>query len=166
VSEEERLRLLLERASVAEWNDVFARMTDGQPLADSELVRAFVRSGCRRAEGEICERDAGGATRWAEESLTGVVEDGQLLRVWRVRRDVTERKRAAAERERLIAELRKALAEVKTLSGLLPICANCKKIRDDGGYWTQVESYLLQKADVSFTHGICPDCMKRLYPGF
>ena len=166
VGEEERLRLLLECACVAESNGVFASMTGGQPLPDGELLRSFVRSGCERAEGEVCERDGDGSPRWAEESLTGVVENGRLLRIWRVRRDVTERKRAAAERERLIAELRKALAEVKTLSGLLPICANCKKIRDDGGYWTQVESYLLQKADVSFTHGICPDCMQQLYPGF
>ncbi len=164
--EDERLRLLLERACVAESNDVFARMTGGRPLPDGDLLWSFVRSGCRRAEGEVCERAGDGTPRWAEESLTGVVESGRLLRVWRVRRDVTERKRAAAERERLIDELRKALGEVKTLSGLLPICANCKKIRDDGGYWTQVESYLLQKADVSFTHGICPDCMKELYPDF
>ncbi len=166
VPEEECLRLLLQRASVAESNDVFAKMTGGRPLTDGELLRSFVRSGCRQAEGEVCERGGDGTLRWAEESLTGVVENGRLLRIWRVRRDVTERKRAAAERERLIDELRRALAEVKTLSGLLPICANCKKIRDDGGYWTQVESYLLQKADVSFTHGICPDCMKKLYPGF
>lgn len=164
--EEEFVRLLLERAYVAESNDVFASMDGTQPLGDGELLRAFHRSGCQRAESEICEQDGNGAPRWVDESLTGVVEDGRLLRIWRVRRDVTAHKRAAAERERLIADLRKALAEVKTLSGLLPICANCKKIRDDGGYWTQVESYLLQKADVSFTHGICPDCMRQLYPDF
>ena len=61
-------------------------------------------------------------------------------------------------------ELQKALAQVKTLSGLLPICANCKKIRDDEGYWQQVEVYLHQHANAEFSHSICPDCMKKLYP--
>jgi hypothetical protein len=53
---------------------------------------------------------------------------------------------------------------VKSLSGLLPICASCKKIRDDKGYWSQVESYVQKHSDATFTHGICPDCIKKLYP--
>ena len=57
-----------------------------------------------------------------------------------------------------------ALANVKALSGLLPICASCKKIRDDKGYWSQVESYIQQHSEATFTHGICPDCIKKLYP--
>jgi hypothetical protein len=68
--------------------------------------------------------------------------------------------------EATVADLQHALAEVKTLSGLLPICANCKKIRDDRGYWTQVESYIGRRAAVSFSHGICPDCLHDLYPEF
>jgi hypothetical protein len=60
-------------------------------------------------------------------------------------------------------ELREALERVKTLSGLLPICAGCKKIRDDQGYWNSVEGYLKERVDVDFTHGICPDCKERLY---
>jgi glucose-6-phosphate-specific signal transduction histidine kinase len=63
-------------------------------------------------------------------------------------------------------KLQKALSEVKTLSGLIPICASCKKIRDDKGYWGAVESYISEHSDASFTHGICPDCMKRLYPEY
>jgi len=61
-------------------------------------------------------------------------------------------------------ELRKALAEIKILSGLLPICSSCKKIRDDQGYWTQLESYISEHSEAVFTHGCCPDCMKKLYP--
>lgn len=61
-------------------------------------------------------------------------------------------------------ELRKALAKIKTLSGLLPICASCKKIRDDHGYWTQLESYISEHSEAEFTHGCCPECMKKLYP--
>ena len=61
-------------------------------------------------------------------------------------------------------ELRDALGKVKKLSGLLPICTTCKKIRDDKGYWRQVEGYIHEHADVDFSHGICPDCMPRIYP--
>jgi hypothetical protein len=74
------------------------------------------------------------------------------------------RQRAEAERERLIAELQGALANVKTLRGLIPICASCKKIRDDQGYWTQLESYLEKHSDAEFSHGLCLDCMRKLYP--
>jgi len=76
----------------------------------------------------------------------------------------TERKRAEEERERLIVELQQVLAKVKTLSGMLPICASCKKIRDDRGYWNQVEVYIEQHSEAEFTHGICPDCVRKLYP--
>jgi response regulator RpfG family c-di-GMP phosphodiesterase len=61
-------------------------------------------------------------------------------------------------------ELQKALAQIKTLSGLLPICASCKKIRDDQGYWTQLEHYISEHSEAVFTHGCCPECMKKLYP--
>lgn len=74
--------------------------------------------------------------------------------------------RTLAEKKKLIVELEQALANVKTLSGLLPICASCKKIRDDQGYWHQVESYLLSHSQASFTHGLCPDCVTQLYPEF
>jgi hypothetical protein len=61
-------------------------------------------------------------------------------------------------------ELQKALTKIKTLSGLLPICASCKKIRDDQGYWTQLEYYISEHSEAEFTHGCCPECMKKLYP--
>jgi len=77
--------------------------------------------------------------------------------------DVTERRRAAEERDRMINELKEALANVKTLRGLIPICASCKKIRDDKGYWSQVEVYVRDRSEAEFTHGICPDCMKKVY---
>ena len=79
-------------------------------------------------------------------------------------RDVTSRKRAEAERERLLKELQAATTEVKTLSGLLPICAQCKKIRDDRGYWNQIEAFIGARSNAKFSHGICPDCIVRLYP--
>jgi hypothetical protein len=81
-----------------------------------------------------------------------------------VQRHTGARQRAEAERERLIAELQDALANVKTLRGLIPICASCKMIRDDQGYWTQLETYLAKHSDAEFSHGLCLDCMRKLYP--
>ncbi len=75
-----------------------------------------------------------------------------------------EHKQAVAEREKLIAELQSALSEVKTLSGLLPICSHCKKIRDDKGYWNQIENYILEHSGAFFSHGICPECAAKYYP--
>jgi hypothetical protein len=72
-----------------------------------------------------------------------------------------ERKQAEAEREKLITELREALANVKTLRGLVPICASCKKIRDDQGYWNILEDYIAKHSEADFTHGFCPECKKK-----
>ena len=67
-------------------------------------------------------------------------------------------------RKKTEIELKKAIAEVKTLSGFLPICANCKKVRDDKGYWEQIDSYIKEHSNLEFSHGLCPDCAKKLYP--
>ena len=64
-----------------------------------------------------------------------------------------------------ITELKQTIARVKTLGGLLPICANCKKIRDDKGYWNQLEGYIQDHSEAEFTHGICPECIEKLYSG-
>lgn len=74
--------------------------------------------------------------------------------------DITDRKRGEAEREHLIEELQRALEEVKSLSGMLPICGWCKKIRDDSGYWNQIEAYISEHSEAQFSHGVCPDCAK------
>jgi len=78
--------------------------------------------------------------------------------------DITARKQAEEERENLIKELQVALAEVKKLSGLLPICASCKSIRDDQGYWQQIEAYIGEHSEAQFSHSVCPKCAKKLYP--
>jgi len=81
-------------------------------------------------------------------------------------RDVTERKQIEAEREQMITKLQDALNRVKKLSGLVPICAGCKRIRDDSGYWNEVEHYIAEHSDAQFSHGLCPECMKKYYPEF
>lgn len=79
-------------------------------------------------------------------------------------KDIARRKIAEKIQEDLIIELRDAIAKIKTLTGLIPICAWCKKIRDDKGYWKKVETYIREHSDASFTHGICPDCLKKESP--
>jgi PAS domain S-box-containing protein len=92
--------------------------------------------------------------------------EGNVVSVVVIFHDISERKTAEKEREKLITELKESLVKVKTLSGLLPICASCKKIRDDKGYWHKVEEYIHDHSEVEFTHGLCPDCSKKLYPDY
>lgn len=94
--------------------------------------------------------------------LTGKQQEpqGQLLMM----SNITKRKEMQAEREALIETLQTTLAQVKTLHGLLPICANCKKIRDDDGYWQDVAVYVRDHTEAEFSHSICPDCLPELYP--
>jgi hypothetical protein len=78
--------------------------------------------------------------------------------------DITERKPAERERERLLLERQDVLKKVRTLSGLLPICSQCKKIRGDHGYWSQAETCVMHHSDAQFTHGLCPECITVLFP--
>jgi hypothetical protein len=80
--------------------------------------------------------------------------------------DIEEREKAEMEKDAAIAKLEKAIAEIKVLKGFIPICANCKKIRDDAGYWQHVETYIRDRSEIEFSHAICPDCSKKLYPEF
>jgi PAS domain S-box-containing protein len=107
---------------------------------------------------------ANGNHRWVRAMGEAREAEGKVVKLFGTFQDITLRKEAEAERERLIGELREALAEVKQLSGLLPICSSCKKIRDDKGYWTQIETYIHKHSDAQFSHGICPECAKKLYP--
>jgi PAS domain S-box-containing protein len=90
--------------------------------------------------------------------------DPHTKRVFGVVQDITERKRVEEERERLIVELQQAIEQVKTLGGIVPICSYCKKIRDDRGYWEQVEAYVSKHTEAQFSHGICPQCFEQFCP--
>lgn len=98
---------------------------------------------------------------------TAIIRDdsGQHLESIVIHRDITPLKEAETLKEKLIAELRAALKRVQTLSGLVPICSNCKKIRDDKGYWNHLEQYIEDYSEALFSHGICPDCSDSLYGG-
>jgi PAS domain S-box-containing protein len=140
---------------VWDWDDKFTEAEARGLAADVDEAGHHFETRHRRKDGTVID---------VELSNSGVEFNGQKL-IFCVCRDVTDRNRAAEERERLIAELRGALAEIKALRGILPICASCKNIRDEKGEWHQFESYLQARSDARFSHSICPDCAKSLYPG-
>ncbi len=107
-------------------------------------------------EFDLRRKDGGTIRVMLNAVLEGETLTGMIL-------DITERKKAEEERERLILELKEALAKIKTLSGMLPICSWCKKIRDDTGYWRQIESYIRDHSEAEFTHGICPECAAKAH---
>ncbi len=106
-----------------------------------------------------------GSTIWVEISARALRDglSGSLFYEGSVE-DISQRHANETERDRLIESLQEALANVKQLSGLLPICSSCKKIRDDEGEWNPMEVYIQQRSEASFTHSFCPECVRRLYP--
>jgi PAS domain S-box-containing protein len=91
--------------------------------------------------------------------------EGRFIMTRTIVTDITQLWRAQQELEVVVADLHEALESVKTLTGLLPICSMCKKIRDDEGYWEGVESYVTAHTDVRFSHGVCPECFPKMFPG-
>jgi len=86
-----------------------------------------------------------------------------IISLFKAGRNIIEREKAEELRDVLISDLQNALAKVKTLSGMLPICAHCKKILDDKGYWNQIEGYIQKHSDAEFSHSMCPECSDKLY---
>jgi PAS domain S-box-containing protein len=102
---------------------------------------------------------------WVETTATTIRDrEGNILYALIMVEDISVRKDAEREREQLISQLQESLGKIKTLRGLIPICAWCKKIRDDAGYWRRVESYIGEHSDASFTHCICPACLNKEDP--
>ncbi len=100
------------------------------------------------------------------EITSSVIKDstGKIIAGIEVVRNISKRKRLEEERERLLAQLKTSIANVKTLKGLLPICASCNKIRDDNDQWTPVDVYIRDHSDAEITHGYCPDCVIKFFP--
>ncbi|MEW6600561.1 MAG: PAS domain-containing protein [Nitrospirota bacterium] len=100
------------------------------------------------------------------EITTSALRDntGKIIAGTEVVRNITDRKLLEKEREKLILDLAEALTAVKTLRGLLPLCASCKKVRNDKGYWTQVDQYISEHSEAEITHGYCPDCERKHFP--
>lgn len=102
-----------------------------------------------------------GLNAGANDYLAKPFDTGELRARIEVGRRMIEMQDALADK---VEELSQALDQIKTLRGILPICANCKKIRDDQGYWNQVESYIRDHTEAQFSHGLCPECIEKLYP--
>ena len=168
--------------------DISAAMTGGQALAtlheiEPDLILLDVMMPdmdgyeiCRRIKSDISRKDIPviflTAKTETEDIVTGFTAGGvdYILKPFhpevltaRVRTHV-ELYRGKKEREKLLSELEHALGMVKQLSGILPICSFCKKIRNDEGYWSQVEEYIKNHSEADFSHSICPECLKKHYP--
>jgi PAS domain S-box-containing protein len=124
------------------------------PALDTEVEQLLQRVMLERTSG-FCETYYAPVERWFSFHVSPFREGISMLF-----RDISQRKNAEAERERLIRELQAALAHVRTLRGLIPICAWCKRIRNDHGYWEQLEAYIKNHSEANFTHGMCPDCAR------
>jgi PAS domain S-box-containing protein len=124
------------------------------PALDTEVEQLLRRVMLERTRGS-CETYYAPLGRWYSFHVNPFREGVSALF-----RDISRRKNAEAERERLIDELRAALADVRILRGLIPICAWCKRIRNDDGYWEQLEAYITTRSEADFTHGMCPDCAR------
>jgi PAS domain S-box-containing protein len=128
----------------------------------SELLAERKRNG--RAHGEVMARHKDGRLFPIEVSSVIFQSRTGETRTCMVIRDISQRKAAESERDELIRELSDASTRLNHLSGLLPMCASCRKIRDREGGWQDLESYIRQHTEADFTHGICPECRRRLYP--
>jgi PAS domain S-box-containing protein len=165
------------RGEIIDANPAFRAMTGtGQEPADN-FEKLHAEAGGFQSWREKLERDGAVACvetrfimpdesiRWVEIHAKAVrdPETEEIVYEGSVE-DISPRKRTDAERESLIDELREALGRVKTLTGLLPICSSCKKIRDTAGRWTMLESFIENHSHAHFTHSFCPECARNLYP--
>jgi hypothetical protein len=117
--------------------------------------------------GAIYSLKMGMSVKWFELSITAKKNPkGPNCSFIILVRDISRRKQVEMEKEKLILELKEAMSKIKVLSGLLPICSSCKKIRNDKGYWDQLEAYISSHSEAKLSHSICPECAKKLYPEF
>lgn len=143
-------------------SDFYPREQADEFLEDDLRV---LREGITIINKDEPRRTLAGETRWILTTKVPLRDgDDRIIGLVGVSKDITDRKRLEDERDRYIKELRAAAANVRTLRGLLPICAHCNHIRDDAGYWHRVEHYVQKHTHAEFSHGICPDCARKLYP--
>ena len=131
------------------------------PRVAAEVARLAMGSTTVSFETRV--RVADGSYHWFLWSATPVLKQGLF---YAIGKDITAAKDSETERERLVAELQEALAQTKMLRGLLPICSYCKRIRDDEGSWQAMESYIHERSEANFSHGICDDCLREHFSEF
>ncbi len=143
--------------------DLYADTRNGRRMA--KKIYDDFRAGRSVVDRELEMQRADGRSVWISLTIKPILDDeGQIVEYRSMVSDITERKIIEQEKGMLIGELQQALQEIKTMSGLLHICSGCKKIRDEHGAWVALEQYVSGHTEADFTHGICPECTKRLYP--
>ncbi len=125
-----------------------------EAFAKKQPLRGFISKNMHK-NGEIVWMSTNGVPLMDERGMLAGFRGADV--------DITGRMMIEEEREKLLHQLRETLSKVKTLSGMLPICASCKKIKDDKGYWTRLEEYVRDHSEAEFNHGLCPDCEKMAY---
>lgn len=132
-----------------------------------EFLQSVIETGKRQEGVEYRVRHADGRWFWHTSSAVPFTDDsGAITGFYGIARDISDRKKKEDDLKDLVASLQKALEEIKTLRGIVPICSSCKKIRDDKGYWEQVDAYVTRHTEAQFSHGICPECIKKFYPEY
>jgi PAS domain S-box-containing protein len=132
---------------------------------DAELCRILEPAYQGALKGQASVIEASYAERIYEVRVLPVRDEcGRVRAGMAMTQDITERKRVEKDREELIRRLQEALSSIKTLRGLIPICSSCRRIRNDQGYWQQVDEYIREHSDVRFSHGLCKECAQKLYP--
>ena len=132
-------------------------------IGDLLSITAFDQS----SHSEFCVEKQSGVIFYVEVSASNVTsQTGKILGRMVSFVDITSRKKIEIDRDQLIRKLQQALEKIKTLSGIIPICACCKKIRDDKGYWHSVEVFVRDHSLADFSHGICPNCANEHYKDF
>jgi PAS domain S-box-containing protein len=131
------------------------------------FLKSVIETGQRQEGVEYRVRSIDGIWYWHTSSAVPFIDEtGSIVGFYGIAKDISERKKKEEEMRNLISKLQKAIEEIRTLKGIVPICCHCKKIRDDEGFWEQVEAYVSKHTEAQFSHSICPDCMKSLYPEF
>ena len=130
-------------------------------LEDVPVIMVTAKSGL----GNLQEAFAAGAMDFISKPVNSIELLARVSSALLLKQEMDRRKNRELELRRSNEELQQALKEVKVLRGLIPICASCKKIRNDGGFWQQLEEYLAEHSEAEFSHGLCQPCIKKLYPG-
>lgn len=169
------------RGRILSWNMGARRMYGWSEATALEMEIGQLLPPDRAGESRLLLAAIAGGGRFEPRESKRLTADGRIIEVWLsvtslcngagkaealaiTERDITARKQADKEKIAMIRQLQHALAEVKTLRGIIPICMFCKQIRDDKGYWEQVEVYVHKHSEADFSHGICPNCLRERYP--
>ena len=140
------------------------RITEINVLSEAEVFEEMERAKEEERQYFLFSHQLSDGSIRDVEVFSGPITVGGKQLLCSVIHDISERKAADLEKEALIEELRAALSQVKTLQGLIPICSSCHKVRDDEGYWERIEVYIKDHSEAEITHGLCPECVARLYP--